>query len=257
MPIMKINTIIPALGLACVTVFSAAAQNDPKPQRLQLQIVPRAAGGALLARPIALPQFQLDLTEEQKKKISEIRKEQSQANREINQNRELALQDRRDQITDLRAEYQQKINDVYTAEQKAKLAKYTEERTKRREQMQKLRIVLSDEQKAKLKKFSAKRQQASKAARELPPEERRAAYQKLSQQYQKDYQSILTKEQKENQKKLRELQGNRPNIRIRPAPGGVLPRKIQPRKIQPFRIQPRQLKAQPKPLKIQPLKREK
>ena len=104
---------------------------------------------------------------------------------------------------------------------------------------------MSDEQKAKLKKFSAKRQQASKAARELPPDERRAAYQKLSEQYQKDYQSILTKEQKENQKKLRELQGNRPNIRILPAPGGVLPRKIQPRKIQP------------RQLKIQPLKREK
>ena len=254
---MKISSIIPVLGLAGVTVFSAAAQDDPKPQRIQLQIVPRAAGGALLARPLALPRLQLDLTEEQKNKISEIRKEQSQSTREINQDKELALQDRRDQISDLRAEYQRKIDAVYTAEQKAKLTKYTEERTKRLEQMQKLRIVLSDEQKAKLKKFSAKRQQASKEARELPPEERRAAYQKLSAQYQKNYQSILTDKQKENQKKLRELQGNRPNIRILPAPGGVLPRKIQPRKIQPFRIQPRQLKAQPKPRKIQPLKPEK
>ena len=132
---MKISSIIPALGLAGATAFSAAAQGDPKPQRLQLQIVPRAAGGALLARPIALPRLQLDLTEEQKNKISEIRKEQSQSTREINQNKELALQDRRDQISDLRAEYQRKIDAVYTAEQKAKLAKYTEERTKRREQM--------------------------------------------------------------------------------------------------------------------------
>ena len=247
---MKITSIIPTLGLAGVTVFSAAAQDDPKPQRLQLQIVPRAAGGALLARPIALPRLQLDFTEAQKNKISEIRKKQSQATREITQNKELALQDRRDQISDLRAEYQKKIDAVYTAEQKAKLAKYTEERTKRREQVQKLRIVLSDEQRAKLKKFSAKRQQASKEARELPLDERRAAYQKISEQYQKEYQSVLTAEQKENQKKLRELQGNRPNIRILPAPGGVLPRKIQP-----LRIQPRQLKAQPKPLKIQPLKR--
>jgi len=255
--VMKISSIIPALGLAGVTAFSAVAQDDPKPKRLQLQIVPRPAGGALLARPIALPRLQLDLTEEQKQKISEIRKEQSQANREINQNTDLALQDRRDQISDLRAEYQKKIDDVYTAEQKAKLAKYTEERTKRREQVQKLRIVLSDEQRAKLKKFSAKRQQASKEARELPLDERRAAYQKISEQYQKDYQSVLTEEQRENQKKLRELQGNRPNIRILPAPGGVLPRKIQPRKIQPLKIQPRQLKAQPKTLKIQPLKREK
>ena len=249
---MKISSIIPALGLAGVTAFSAAAQNDPKPKRLQLQIVPRAAGGALLGRPIALPRLQLDLTDEQKQKISEIRKEQSQATRKINQDTELALQDRRDQISDLRAEDQHKINDVYTPEQKAKLVKYTEERTKRLDQMQKLRIVLSDEQKAKLKKFSAKRQQASKEARELPLDERRAAYQKISEQYQKDYQSILTKEQRENQKKLRELQGNRPNIRILPAPGGLLPRKIQPRK-----IQPRQLKAQPQQLKIQPLKREK
>ena len=254
---MKSSSIIPALGLAWVTVFSAAALDDPKPQRLKLQIAPRPAGGALLGLPMALPRLQLDLTEEQKQKISEIRKEQAQANREINQNRELALQDRRDQISDLRAEYQRKIDAVYTAEQKAKLAKHKEERTKRMEQMQKLRIVLSDEQKAKLKKFSAKRQQASKEARDLPPDERRTVYQKLFAQYQKDYQSILTAEQNEKQKKLRELQGNRPNIRILPAPGGLQPRKIQPRKIQPLRIQPRQLKGQPKPLKNQPLKREK
>ena len=252
---MKISSIIPTLGLAGVTTFSTAAQGDPKPQRLQLQIVPRAAGGALLARPIALPRLQLDLTEEQKNKMSEIRKEQSQATREINQNKELGLQDRRDQISDLRAEYQQKIDAVYTAEQKDKLAKFKAEQAKRREQIQKLRIVLSDKQRAQLQKLSAKRQQASKAARALPPEERRAAYQKLSQQYQKDYQSILTEEQKEKQKKLRELQGNRPNIRILPAPGGVRPLKIQPRNVKPLKIQPKLFKLQPR--KVKPLKRDK
>lgn len=215
--------------------FSAIAQDNPKPKRLQLQIVPRPAGGALLARPIALPRLQLDLTEEQKNKMSAIRKEQSQAIRKINQNKDLDLQDRRDQIGDLRAEYQQKIDAVYTAEQKAKLAKFKAEQAKRREQIQKLRIVLSDEQRAQLKKFSAKRQEALKAARALPPEERRAAMQKLSQQYQKDYQSILTEEQKAKQKKLRELQGNRPNIRILPAPGGARPLKIQPRQIKPLK----------------------
>ncbi len=252
---MKITSIIPTLGLAGVTAFSAIAQDDPKPKRLQLQVVPRPAGGALLARPIALPRLQLDLTEEQKNKMSEIRKEQSQATREINQNKDLGLQDRRDQISDLRAEYQQKIDAVYTAEQKDKLAKFKAEQAKRREQMQKLRIVLSDKQRAQLQKFSAKRQQASKAARALPPEERRAAYQKLSQQYQKDYQSILTEEQKEKQKKLRELQGNRPNIRILPAPGGVRPRKIQPRNVKPLKIQPKLFKLQPR--EVKPLKRDK
>ncbi len=252
---MKITSIIPTLGLAGVTAFSAIAQDDPKPKRLQLQVVPRPAGGALLARPIALPRLQLDLTEEQKNKMSEIRKEQSQATREINQNKELGLQDRRDQISDLRAEYQQKIDAVYTAEQKDKLAKFKAEQAKRREQMQKLRIVLSDKQRAQLQKLSAKRQQASKAARALPPEERRAAYQKLSQQYQKDYQSILTEEQKEKQKKLRELQGNRPNIRILPAPGGVRPLKIQPRNVKPLKIQPKLFKLQPR--EVKPLKRDK
>ena len=121
---MKISSIIPALGLAGVTAFSAAAQNDPKPQRLQLQIVPRAAGGALLARPIALPRLQLDLTDKQKNKISEIRKEQSQATREINQNKELGLQDRRDQISDLRAEYQQKRDWICQALTEAGMTPY-------------------------------------------------------------------------------------------------------------------------------------
>jgi len=243
---MKISLIIPSLGLAGGMAFSAIAQDNPKPKRLQLQVVPRPVGGALLARPIALPRLQLELTEEQKNKISEIRKEQSLATRKLNQNKDLDLQDRRDQISDLRAEYQQKIDAVYTAEQKAKLAKFKAEQAKRREQIQKLRIVLSDEQRAQLKKFSAKRQEALKAARALPPEERRAAMQKLSQQYQKDYQSILTEEQKAKQKKLRELQGNRPNIRILPAPGGARPLNIQPRKL---KIQPRQVKPL-KPNKI-------
>ena len=56
-PILKISSVIPVLGLTGLTVFSAAAQDEPKPQRLQLQIVPRAAGGALLARPLALLVF--------------------------------------------------------------------------------------------------------------------------------------------------------------------------------------------------------
>ena len=69
------------------------------------------------------------------------------------------------------------------------------------------------------------------------------------------HQPILTEEQKAKQKKLRELQGNRPNIRILPAPGGVRPRKIQPRNVKPLKIQPKLFKLQPR--KEKPLKRDK
>jgi len=242
---MKITSIIPTLGLAGVTAFSAAAQDDPKPQRLQLQIVPRAAGGALLARPLALPRLQLDLTEEQKNKISEIRKEQLQATREINQNKELAAQDRRDQVADLRAEYQQKIDGVYTAEQKAKLAKFKEDRAKRMGELRKNRgqaggarrrglgginqqLGLTEKQQAKVKELNA---------------ERSKAIQKITEDYEKKFTALLTDEQKKKQAELRIRP--RPNIRILPAPGRVQPRKIQPKL---FKLQPRQVK---------PLKRDK
>ena len=100
----------------------------------------------------------------------------------------------------------------------------------------------------------AKRQEGYKEARELPQEKRRAVYQKLSQQYQKDYLELLTDEQKEKQKKLRELMGNRPNIRIQPVPG-----KGQLRRVQPLRIQPIPGKGQlrqVRPLRIQPRKKD-
>ena len=250
---MKHNTFI-LTALGCVIALTAIAQDQPKvkPQRLQLQVAP--AGGALLARPAIPRGVQLDLTEEQQAKITELRKAHSTATRELYQNKELSAQDRRDQIRDLSDNLQENMKAIYTPEQKAKLAKAQEEQAKRREQIQKLRIVLSDEQKAKLKELRAKRQEGYKEARELPQEERRAVYQKLSQQYQKDYQELLTDEQKEKQKKLRELMGNRPNIRIQPVPG-----KGQLRRVQPLRIQPIPGKGQlrqVRPLRIQPRKKD-
>ena len=251
--LMKHNTsILTALG--CVIALAATAQDQPKvkPQRPLLQAAP--AGGALLARPAIPRGVQLDLTEEQQAKIAELRKAHIAATRELYQNKGLDAQDRRDQIRDLSDNLQESMKAIYTPEQKAKLAKAQEEQAKRREQIQKLRIVLSDEQKAKLKELNAKRQQGYKEARELPQDERRATYQKLQQQFQKDYEKLLTDEQKEKQKKLRELLGNRPNIRIRPLPGNG-----QLRRVQPLRIQPAPGKGQlrqVKPLRIQPRKKD-
>lgn len=239
---MKHTTLI--LALTGTLALSASAQDAPKkPQRLLLQAQP-AAGGALLARPAIAPRgVPLDLSDEQKEKMAEIRKAQSEAFRKIFQNKDLTPQDKRDQYTDLRAEFQKKIEALYTPEQKAKLAEARKEAEKRREQMQKLRVVLTDDQKAELQKLNAKRQEDFKAIRELPQDERRDAYQKIYKQYQEDYQKILTEEQKEKQKKLQELlRGGRNNgaIRILPA-GGLRPglQQVQPRLVEPRRIQPK------------------
>ena len=245
---MKQTQIITALALAGVTALSAIAQDNPKPniQRLQLQVAPFAAGGALI-RPAVFPRgAQIKLTEEQQKKMTEIRKAQSEANREISQNKDLTPQDKRDQMNDLREGFQQQIEDIYTAEQKAEIAKAKKAQAERMEQMKKLRIVLTEDQKTKRQKLNAKRREGFNAARELPQDERQAAYQKLSQQYKKDYNSILTDEQKAKQKKMRELfGGNRAGgfgqggIRILPAPGGRGGGGQ-------LRIQPRQLKVIPR-----------
>ena len=239
-------------ALAGVLAISAGAQDKPKvkPQRLQLQV--RPAGGALLARPAILQRgVQLELTEAQQQQIAALRKDYSDARRELTQNRDLSAQDRRDQMRDLSNDLQEGIKAIYTPEQKAKLDEAQKQAAKRREEMQKLRIVLSDEQKGKVKALSAKRMNALKQARELPQEERQAAYKKASDEYRKEYDKLLTKEQKEKQKQLRELQGNRPAIRILPAGRGQI------RPAQPLRIQPVPGKGQPrqvKPRQVQPRK---
>ena len=229
------SLILSALG--GVLAISTSAQDKPKviPQRLQLQV--RPAGGALLVRPGILPGgVQLDLTEQQQQQIATLRKDYSNTRRELTQNRELSTQDRRDQMRDLSNDLQEGIKAIYTPEQKAKLDEAQKQAAKRREEMQKLRIVLSDEQKAKVKELSAKRMDSLKQARELPQEERQAAYRKASDEYRKEYDKLLTNEQKGKQKKLRELQGNRPAIRIQPVPG-----RGQLRQVQPLRIQPRKV----------------
>jgi hypothetical protein len=155
-------------------------------------------------------------------------------------------------MRDLSNDLQEGIKAIYTPEQTAKLAEAQKQAAQRREQIQKLRIVLSDEQKPKVRKLSVLRQEAYKEARELPQEERQAAYKKAADEYRKGYDKLLTKEQKEKQKKLREFQGNRPNIRIQQVPFGG-----QIRPAQPLRIQPVPGKGQlreVKPLRIQPRK---
>jgi hypothetical protein len=246
---MKQTQIITALALASVTTLSATAQDNPKPniKRLQLQVAPFAAGGGLI-RPAIFPHgAQIKLTEEQQKMMAKIRKAQNEANREISQNKDLTPQDKRDQMNDLREGFQQQIEDIYTAEQKAEIAKAKKAQAERMEQMKKLRIVLTEDQKTKRQKLNAKRREGFNAARELPQDERQAAYQKLSQQYQKDYNSILTDEQKAKQKKMHELLNAggvrifpaiRPlpaggQLRIRPVPGGGQLREVKPRRIQP------------------------
>ena len=239
-----ISLILAAFTGALAIPTSAQEKPNVKPQRVEPQV--RPAFGALLARPAIAPRgVVLDLTEQQEQQIATLRKDHSAAIRELVQNRELDPQDRRDQMRDLSVDLQEAINAVYTPEQRAKLAKAEQEAAKRREEMQKLRIVLSDEQKAKVKELSAKRMDALKQVRELPQEERQAAYLKVSTEYREQYDKILTKEQKEKQKKLRELQGNRPNIRILPVPRGG---ERQPLRIQPFpgKGQPRQVQPRKK-----------
>lgn len=73
---------------------------------------------------------------------------------------------------------------------------------------------------------------------------------KASNEYRKQYDKILTEEQKEKQKKLRELQGNRRGgggtIRILPAPGGLRPGlpQIEPRRARPQQEQPHEPRTQ-------------
>lgn len=242
---MKNTTLI--LALAGVTALTATAQDKPKPQALLLQAAPGVARPAIFRGP------QLDLTEEQQKKLQQIRQDYSKKIRALYQNKELTREDRADQAKDLREDLQKSTEGVYTKEQKAKLAKFKEEQAKRLEELRKNRpangirprIQLDEKQQAALKKLRQDQAKKFQAVRELPQEERAAEYRKLSQEFQKAYQELLTDEQKK-QLKARPL--GRPNIRILPggaggaggirilpAPGGLRPglQEVKPRLIKP------------------------
>ena len=217
-----------------------AQQEKPKPQikRVPLQVAP----GGLQVRPGIIRRPQLDLTEDQQKQLQEIRQAYSESVRELFQNKDLTLEDRRDQAKDLRDDLNLQIEAVYTPEQKAKLAKYKDEQAKRLEELRKNRpavrprIQLDEKQQKAMLKLRQEHAKKMQAARELPQAERAATYRKLSQEYQKAYQDLLTEEQK---KQLNARPAVRPNIRILPAPGGIRP-------VQPPKIIPRQIKPLPK-----------
>ena len=119
------------------------------------------------------------------------------------------------------------------------MAKYKDEQAKRLEELRKTRpavrprIQLDEKQQKAMFKLRQEHAKKMQAARELPQAERAATYRKLSQEYQKAYQGLLTEEQK---KQLNARPAVRPNIRILPAPGGVrpVPREIAPRQIKPL-----------------------
>lgn len=245
---MKHTTL--TLALACAIASTAVAQEDPKPQikrlKLQLQAAP-AVGGAGIARPAVIRAPKLDLTDEQKEKLAKLRKAQGEASRKLFQNKDLTPQDRRDQFADLRKEFQAKQDKIYTPEQLATLKKFREAQAKRLAELRKNRPVrpavggigafglrgleLTKEQQEKLKKLNAERQEQFKKLREAPQAERREAYQKAAQDYQKKLMGILTDAQK---KKLEDQRKRRPNIRILPAPG-VKPLRIQPKQLKPLK----------------------
>ena len=129
--------------------------------------------GGLQVRPGIIRRPQLDLTEDQQKQLQEIRQAYSESVRELFQNKDLTLEDRRDQAKDLRDDLNLQIEAVYTPEQKAKLAKYKDEQAKRLEEMRKNRpavrprIQLDEKQQKamlKLRQEHAKKMQAARVA---------------------------------------------------------------------------------------------
>ena len=165
---MKNSNILLCALIGTLIMPVMAQQEKPKPQikRVPLQVAP----GGQQVRPGIIRRPQLDLTEDQQKQLQEIRQAYSESVRELFQNKDLTLEDRRDQAKDLRDDLNLQIEAVYTPEQKAKLAKYKDEQAKRLEELRKNRpavrprIQLDEKQQKamlKLRQEHAKKMQAA------------------------------------------------------------------------------------------------
>ena len=124
------------MALAGLVALPAAAQDQPKPKplpgKLQLQVRPAVIGGAF-----ALRGPKLNLTDDQKKSLADIRKERGQTFRELYQDKNLTREERLKESKKLREAFQEQTDAVYTKEQRAQLAKFRAEQKKRIEELRK------------------------------------------------------------------------------------------------------------------------
>lgn len=134
--IMKTQIVITSMALAGLVALPAAAQDQPKPKpqpgKLQLQVRPAVIGGAF-----ALRGPKLNLTDDQKKSLADIRKERGQTFRELYQDKNLTREERLKESKKLREAFQEQTDAVYTKEQRAQLAKFRAEQKKRIEELRK------------------------------------------------------------------------------------------------------------------------
>ncbi len=223
-------------GLALA--LPAAAQDQPKeqpkgrPQRPPQGKSDPAKGapgkgvpGGVRDRAAAIAE-QLKLTPEQTTKVKAVFDGQSEAMRELFQNRDLSQEQRQEKMAAIRKGIEEKLAGILSADQ---LKQYKEQPTRpggggfgggfgggRGELAQ---LNLSEDQQAKVR---ALQQEIFGKLREVPDADRAAKYREANEELQKKLEGILTDEQK---KKLKEIRANpQPTRRPGTNPDGTTPR---------------------------------
>lgn len=210
--------------------LSALAQQTPTDAQnapAQTQNVP---AGKMKARDNIAMRIQrmsqhLNLTEDQKSKITPILQSQMEQARSIRQDTSLTPDQRRAKMKELRESTRSQIEPILTPEQREKMENFAQRRKEMRggremgmgsaRQMDRLsqKLNLTDEQKSKLQPlFEEHRKQMQSLWQDtsLTPEQRREKAKELRQANHQQMLAILTPEQ---QQKLQQMRADRPHRR--------------------------------------------
>lgn len=168
----------------------------------------------------------LNLTEEQKSRLTPILKNEAEQARAIRQDTSLTPDQRRAKVKELRQSTRAQIETILTAEQRQKMATFAAQRgqgmhpgrgmgmnaTPNMDRLSK-ELNLTDEQKAKLQPlFEEHRKQMQSIWQDtsLTPEQKRAKAKELRQSHHQQMMAVLTPEQ---QQKFQQMRANRPHKR--------------------------------------------
>jgi len=160
----------------------------------------------------------LNLTEEQKAKFKEIRKDQMQQMEDLKKQDNITVKESRERMEKIRKDHQEKFQSILTADQKAQIQKSKSEQRakmadmgKKRAERMKTELGLTDEQSAKMQQNRKELGDKMKALHEdksLSDDQKKEKMKELHKQQKENMKSILTEDQlkklKENDHKRHE-----------------------------------------------------
>jgi Spy/CpxP family protein refolding chaperone len=215
-----------ALSFAAIAVWTSTVHAEANSPVRQPRMQRDGQHRMQMNRPGRISEMaeQLNLTEDQKKIINPILENQGKMVQKIMRDPNMTPQDKRVKVQELQKQSEDAINKHLTPEQQAKLAELKKKPPVPTRPGQEAgaglgamaeKLGLTEEQKTALKPIMETQIQQAQAIRQdssLSPEQKQAKLKDLREQNQEEISKILTPEQQEKMKQMRQNMRNRPGM---------------------------------------------